>query len=156
MLPGKARRLPQPKRLRRRLATKAVAKPYQGPRKTAQRMLTMCWTGAHLLPKTGKVRNMLPTTARAQKTPAMDSFWTDLFFIVKAPSQLESQRETRGSAFPLHGKDGRDFPPWKFRSRLTGLLSRRNTASHRCHTRPRALPLDPPQKLRFSASHPFL
>ena len=36
----------------------------------------------------------------------------------------------------------------KVRSRLAGLLSRRNTASHRCilHTRHRALPLCPPRK----------
>jgi len=51
-------------------------------------------------------------------------------------------RETRGSVFPLRGKDGRTAPPGKFRSRLAGLLSRRNTASHRCHTKSRALPLN--------------
>ena len=36
---------------------------------------------------------------------------------------------------------------YKSRSRLAGLLSRRNTASHRCilHTRHRALPLCPPR-----------
>ena len=30
---------------------------------------------------------------------------------------------------------------------LSGILSRRNTASHRCLTKPRALPLGPPQML---------
>ena len=39
----------------------------------------------------------------------------------------------------------RECDAWKIRSRLTGLLSRRNTASHRCYTRHRALPLCPPR-----------
>lgn len=42
------------------------------------------------------------------------------------------------------------------RSRLTGLLSRRNTASHRCHTRPRALPLSPPRTYRGCPFSPLL
>ena len=76
MLPGKAIRLPTPSRLRIRLAPKATPTPYQGPRNTAHRMLTMCCTGAHLLPKTGNTMNMLPTTARAHSSPATASFFT--------------------------------------------------------------------------------
>ena len=37
---------------------------------------------------------------------------------------------------------------------LAGILSRRNTASHRCHTGLRALPLSPP--LMWYAFPPFL
>ena len=73
MLPGKAIRLPRPSRLRSRLATKATATPYQGPSSTAHSTLTMCCTGAHLLPNTGN-ENMLPTTATAHSTPARASF----------------------------------------------------------------------------------
>src|SRR5699024_1214683 len=47
MLPGKASRVPRPSRLRSRLAAKAEARPYQGPRKTAHRIFTMCCTGEH-------------------------------------------------------------------------------------------------------------
>ena len=36
----------------------------------------MCWTGAHLLPKTGKEKT-LPTTARAQNIPASASFFAE-------------------------------------------------------------------------------
>jgi len=47
-------------------------------------MLTMCCTGAHLLAKTGKEKK-LPTTATAQKMPAMDSLRMFVFFIVTTP-----------------------------------------------------------------------
>ena len=79
-------------------------------------MLTMCCTGAHLLPKMGKL-NTLPTTARAQSIPARASFFVESAFM--------------------------RIPPIAKRSRLSGLLSRRNTASHRVDSRPRALPLGP-------------
>ena len=84
----------------------------------------MCCTGAHLLPKMGKL-NTLPTTARAQSIPARASFFVESAFM--------------------------RIPPIAKRSRLSGLLSRRNTASHRssvviirCNieiTKLRALPL---------------
>ena len=77
MLPGKASRLPRPRRLRRTLATKAAARPYPGPRNTAHRIFTMCCTGAHLLENTGK-ENMLPTTATAHSIPVRASFLTKL------------------------------------------------------------------------------
>ena len=82
MLPGKASRLPRPMRLRSRLAVKATPTPYQGPRKTAHSTFTMCWTGAHLLPNTGKEK-VLPTTATATRMPAMANFFVELLFIIK-------------------------------------------------------------------------
>ena len=60
-------------RLRSRLATKAEATPKPGPRNTAHRIFTMCCTGAHLLPNTGKEK-VLPTTATAVRTLARASF----------------------------------------------------------------------------------
>ena len=73
MLPGKARRLPIPSRLRIRLAQKAMPIPHHGPSMTAAKTLTICWTGAHLLPATGTLIR-LPATAAAVSTPAMASF----------------------------------------------------------------------------------
>lgn len=73
MLPGKAMIVPSPSRFRIRLAPKATPTPYQGPSRTAHRTLTICWMGAHLLARTGKV-NRLPTTATAHRIPAMASF----------------------------------------------------------------------------------
>ena len=66
MLPGKASRLPRPRRLRSRLARKATTTPYPGPSSTAHSTLTMCCTGAHWLPNTGNW-SMLPTTATAHE-----------------------------------------------------------------------------------------
>ena len=80
MLPGKAIRLPRPRILRSSEATKATPTPHQGPSSTAQSTLTMCCTGAHLLPNIGKL-NTLPTTHRAQNIPARASFFTENFFI---------------------------------------------------------------------------
>ena len=59
---------------------KAAATPYPGPSKTAHRMFTICCTGAHLLPNTGK-ENMLPTTAMTHSIPATASFFT-LFLLI--------------------------------------------------------------------------
>ena len=84
ILPGNAIKLPRPSRLRSRLAQKATPTPYQGPSSTAHRMLTMCCTGAHLLAKTGKEKR-LPTTATAQKMPAMDNLRMFVFFIMTTP-----------------------------------------------------------------------
>ena len=102
----------------------------------------MCCTGAHLLPKTGK-ENRLPTTATAHKTPALQSFWTFIFFIFDTP--LNSDRETATAAsllppniiLPFTGSTSHPLNrcsenTGRKRSRLAGLLSRRNTASHRC------------------------
>ena len=75
MLPGKAMGVPRLRRLRMRLAAKATPTPYQGPKQTAQTMLTMCWTGAHWEPSTGKEKR-LPTTATAVSRPAAESFLT--------------------------------------------------------------------------------
>ena len=50
---------------------------HHGPRMTAANTLTMCWTGAHLLPATGTLIR-LPATAAAVRTPAMASFWVDV------------------------------------------------------------------------------
>jgi len=44
----------------------------------------MCCTGAHLLPKMGKL-NTLPTTASAHSIPARASFFTERFFMGIAP-----------------------------------------------------------------------
>ena len=77
MLPGKASRLPMPSRLRIRLAQNAIPTPHHGPRMTAENTLTICWTGAHLLPATGTLIR-LPATAAAVRTPAMASFWVDV------------------------------------------------------------------------------
>ena len=78
MLPGKARKLPSPKRLRSRLATKAIAIPHYGPSNTAENILTICCTGAHLLPATG-ILIRLPITATAVNTPASANFVVFLF-----------------------------------------------------------------------------
>ena len=75
MLPGKAMRLPKLMRFRSKLEVKAPANPYQGPRNTANRMFTICCTGAHLLPNTGKER-VLPATATAHRRAATASFFT--------------------------------------------------------------------------------
>ena len=69
-------RLPRARRLRRRLAIKAMPIPQKGPKVTAARMLTICCTGAHLLPATGKLIK-LPTTARAVNTPASAIFFVE-------------------------------------------------------------------------------
>ena len=84
MLPGKAKRLPSPKKFLRRLAAKATPTPYHGPRVTAHKIFTMCCTGAHLLPKTGN-ESMLPTTATAHRTAAIQSFLVRFDFITISP-----------------------------------------------------------------------
>ena len=73
MLPGKARGVPRPIRLRIRLAIKAEASPHAGPRKTAHNTLTICCTGAHFDPSTGN-ENIDPTTATAAKIAVKASF----------------------------------------------------------------------------------
>ena len=55
-----------------------------GPRITAHSTLTMCCTGAHFDPSTGK-EIRLPTTASAQKTPASANFFTLFRFISYSP-----------------------------------------------------------------------
>ena len=108
MLPWKAMRLPMPRMLRTRLATNATPTPYHGPSTTAQRMFTMCCTGAHLLPRTGKDRR-LPTTATAHSTPASASLWVvvrvlaDLFIIKKLLQIWDDSEET--------GRFRQRFPP---------------------------------------------
>ena len=144
MLPGKAMSVPAPTRFLMRLAQKATPTPYQGPRNTAQSTFTMCWVGEHLLPKTGKLTKALPTTASATKMAAMASFLVLLLLIFDAPFQKSGGKSRRYAAFPREIQG---------RSRLTGLLSRRNTASHRTHIWPgrRALPLRPPPAKRRHA-----
>lgn len=73
ILPGNAIRLPIPSRFLISEATNAAITPYPGPKRTAQNILTICCTGAHLLPNTGnEIR--LPATATAHRTPAVESF----------------------------------------------------------------------------------
>ena len=48
----------------------------------------MCCTGAHLLAKTGKEKR-LPTTATAQKMPAMDNLRMFVFFIMTTPYRFD-------------------------------------------------------------------
>ncbi len=84
MLPGKAMRLPRPSRLRISEATNAAPTPYAGPSSTAHMMFTICCTGAHLLPNTGK-ENRLPTTATAHRMLAVASFLVLTFFIFISP-----------------------------------------------------------------------
>jgi hypothetical protein len=53
-------------------------------------MLIICCTGAHLLPNTGK-ENRLPTTATAQKTPAIDNFLMFIFVSLHSSISLPKQ-----------------------------------------------------------------
>ena len=69
ILPGNARRVPIPRRLRIRLAINAAASPHHGPTSTAHKIFTRCCTGVHFAPNTGK-ENRLPTTATAAKSAA--------------------------------------------------------------------------------------
>ena len=73
MLPGNAMRLPSPVRFLMILAQNATPTPHAGPKNTAAHIFTMCCTGAHLLPATGKLIK-LPATATATSTPAMAIF----------------------------------------------------------------------------------
>ena len=109
MLPRKASRDPRPRRLRRRLATKATATPYQGPRNTAHRTFTMCCTGAHLLEKTGK-ENRLPTTATAHSTPARASFLVEMLLMTKNSfdeRMAGRKRRSRQRLSPCRARHGR-------------------------------------------------
>ena len=80
MLPGNASRLPKPVRLRISAARKPTPNAYHGPSRMPATTLTMCCTGAHLLPNTGK-DNRLPTTAMATRRPARVRRMTRLRFI---------------------------------------------------------------------------
>ena len=84
MLPGKARGVPRPIRLRIRLAIKAEASPHAGPRKTAHNTLTICCTGAHLAPSTGKDK-VEPTTATAVNKAATASFLVFMVYLSGFP-----------------------------------------------------------------------
>ena len=151
ILPGKAIRLPRPSRLRSREATKATPTPHQGPSRTAHSTLTMCCTGAHLLPNMGKL-NTLPTTHRAQNIPARASFLTERFFMINwlLFNHLRQRRMNTGApATKQPVPTTRREQVRKVRSKLTGFLSRRNTASHRIQNpRLRALPLSRLRNLR--------
>ena len=93
MLPGKAIRLPRPSRLRSKLAQNAMPTPHAGPSVTAARMLTICCTGAHLLPATGTLIK-LPTIASAVRTPASASFFVVLFCFIVEFSFLLNKKGT--------------------------------------------------------------
>lgn len=80
MLPGKAIRLPSPVRFLITLAQNATPTLYAGPKNIAPHMFTICCTGAHLLPATGKL-NKLPATATATRTPAIASLRTDIVLL---------------------------------------------------------------------------
>ena len=129
MLPGKAMSVPAPTRFLMRLAQKATPTPYQGPRNTAQSTFTMCCVGEHLLPNTGKLMKALPTTAIATNMAATASFFVLLLLIFDSPFPKAAEKNGDMRRFPrvIQG-----------RSRLNGLLSRRNTASHRTHIGPNA------------------
>ena len=74
MLPGKASRLPVPMSTRRRLVTKAMLTPYQGPSRTAARTFTRCWTGKHLDAPMGMYSGDA-ATPKAISTAARTSFF---------------------------------------------------------------------------------
>ena len=80
ILPGNAIRLPSPRRFRISAAANAAPSPYPGPKRTAQRIFTICCTGEHLLPNTGN-ENKLPATATAQKTAATANFFVFVCFM---------------------------------------------------------------------------
>ena len=86
--------------------------------------------GAHLLPKTGK-ENKLPTTATAHKIPATHSFFVRVSVIKKTP--FHSFENSKITAFSKIQTAPMGLNIQKIRSKLTGFLSRRNTASHRCY-----------------------
>lgn len=74
MLPGNARGLPSPNRLRISAAINACASAHHGPTVTAHKIFTRCCTGAHFEPNTGK-ENKLPTTATAAKIAVTVNFF---------------------------------------------------------------------------------
>ena len=80
---------------------------------------------------------MLPTTATAHSTPARANFFV---FIEIAPlihQNLQGENGAKTAFPPCHARSSRRTPPAvENRSRLPGLLSRRNTASHRCFSGP--------------------
>ena len=89
----------------------------------------MCCTGAHLLPNIGKL-NTLPTTHRAQNIPASASFFAETFFIRENSFPVGRLQTAAPANHALPAKKAKRS--FGLRSRLAGLLSRRNTASHRC------------------------
>src|SRR5699024_2270606 len=99
VLPGKASRRPRLSRKPRREAAEVTPTPYQGLRSTAQRMLTMCCTGAHLLPKAGKEKT-LPTTATAHRMPARVSLRTLVLFILVTPRNSSGRNGMRQRRSP--------------------------------------------------------
>ena len=112
MLPGNARGLPSPSRLRISDAIKACANAHHGPTVTAHKTFTRCCTGAHLEPNTGK-ENKLPTTATAAKIAVTVNFFKFSFFIFHplfllcdAPAAFSTIRQRMtvitisGSVFP--------------------------------------------------------
>ena len=96
MLPGKARSVPIPRKLRMSDAINAAASPHHGPTSTAHKTLTKCCTGAHLDPNTGK-ENKLPTTATAAKIAVSVIFLMFVLFILSSLSF--SVQEDRKSYF---------------------------------------------------------
>ena len=74
ILPGNASGLPSPNKLRIKDAINACASAHQGPTVTAHKIFTICCTGAHFEPNTGK-ENKLPTTATAAKIAVTVNFF---------------------------------------------------------------------------------
>ena len=79
ILPGNASGLPSPNKLRIKDAINACASAHQGPTVTAHKIFTICCTGAHFEPNTGK-ENKLPTTATAAKIAVTVNFFKLEFF----------------------------------------------------------------------------
>lgn len=102
--------LPSPNKLRIKDAINACASAHQGPTVTAHKIFTICCTGAHFEPNTGK-ENKLPTTATAAKIAVtvnffkLDfSFFRPHFRIASATFSTIRQRTTvitiSGRVFP--------------------------------------------------------
>lgn len=76
MLPGKAIRLPTPSQVADEAGPKGHTHPVPRAQEHGAQDVDHVLHRAHLLPKTGKTMNMLPTTARAHSSPATASFFT--------------------------------------------------------------------------------
>ena len=81
--PGMQAGFLSPNKLRIKDAINACASAHQGPTVTAHKIFTICCTGAHFEPNTGK-ENKLPTTATAAKIAVTVNFFKLDFFILSS------------------------------------------------------------------------
>ena len=80
MLPGNAKRLPVPIRLRIREVQNAMHTPYTGPKNTPATTLQRCWIGKHFDAPIG-MENVDNDTANAVSMPLTTIFFVLIVFI---------------------------------------------------------------------------